>query len=62
MVSEAIDHDALRLTFVHEVEELGIRKTFDLCIDGKSIVINSENRRQYVDSLIQHQLVIPIAN
>ncbi|KAG6418731.1 hypothetical protein SASPL_120935 [Salvia splendens] len=31
MVSEAVDQDDLGLTFVHEVEELGIRKTVDLC-------------------------------
>ncbi|KAL1560022.1 HECT-type E3 ubiquitin transferase [Salvia divinorum] len=62
MDSEAIDQDALGLTFVHEVEELGTRKTVDLCADGRSISVNSENRRQYVDSLIQHRFVIAIAD
>ncbi|KAG6392384.1 hypothetical protein SASPL_146601 [Salvia splendens] len=62
MEPEAVDQDALGLTFVHEVEELGIRKTIDLCTDGKTIAVNSENRREYVDSLIQHQFVISVAD
>ena len=62
MDSNAIDQDVLGLTFVHEVEEFGTRKTVDLCIDGKSIAVNSENRRQYVDSLIQHRFVISVAD
>ncbi|KAL1537266.1 HECT-type E3 ubiquitin transferase [Salvia divinorum] len=62
MDPELVDQDALGLTFVHEVEELGTRKTVDLCIDGKSIAVNSENRRQYVDSLIQHRFVISVAD
>ncbi|KAG6392383.1 hypothetical protein SASPL_146600 [Salvia splendens] len=62
MDPELVDQDALGLTFVHEVEELGTRKTIDLCTNGKSIVVNSKNRRQYVDSLIQHLFVISVAD
>ncbi|XP_047971126.1 E3 ubiquitin-protein ligase UPL5-like isoform X2 [Salvia hispanica] len=62
MDPEAIDQDALGLTFVHEVEELGTLKTLDLCTNGKSIAVNSKNRRQYVDSLIQHRFVISVAD
>ncbi|KAG6392382.1 hypothetical protein SASPL_146599 [Salvia splendens] len=62
MEPEAVDQDALGLTFVHEVEELGIRKTIDLCTDGKTIAVNSENRRQYVDSLIQLRFVMSVAD
>ncbi|KAL0363153.1 UNVERIFIED_CONTAM: E3 ubiquitin-protein ligase UPL5 [Sesamum calycinum] len=61
MDSEAVDQDALGLTFVHEIEELGTRKVVELCPGGRSMVVNSENRRQYVDSLIQHRFVIAIA-
>ncbi|KAI3456542.1 hypothetical protein Pfo_013205 [Paulownia fortunei] len=61
MDSEAIDQDALGLTFVHEIEELGTRKVVELCPGGRSMVVNSKNRRQYVDSLIQHRFVIAIA-
>ncbi|XP_047940496.1 E3 ubiquitin-protein ligase UPL5-like [Salvia hispanica] len=61
MGPEAIDQDVLGLTFVHEVVELGTRKTVDLCTNGKSIAVNSENRRKYVDSLIQHRFVVSIA-
>ncbi|KAG6394133.1 hypothetical protein SASPL_144712 [Salvia splendens] len=62
MDPELVDQDALGLTFVHEVEELGTRKTVDLCTNGKSIVVNSKNRRQYVDSLIQRRFVISVAD
>ncbi|KAK4439427.1 E3 ubiquitin-protein ligase UPL5 [Sesamum alatum] len=61
MDSEAVDQDALGLTFVHEIEELGTRKVVELCPGGRSMVVNSKNRRQYVDSLIQHRFVIAIA-
>lgn len=61
MDPEAIDQDALGLTFIHEIEELGTRKVVELCPGGKSIAVNSKNRRQYVDSLIQQRFVIAIA-
>ncbi|KAL2527244.1 E3 ubiquitin-protein ligase UPL5 [Abeliophyllum distichum] len=61
MDPEAVDQDALGLTFVHEVDELGSRKLVELCPDGKSIAVNSKNRKLYVDSLIQHRFVISIA-
>ncbi|KAL2495573.1 E3 ubiquitin-protein ligase [Forsythia ovata] len=61
MDPEAVDQDALGLTFVHEVDELGSRKIVELCPDGKSIAVNSKNRKLYVDSLIQHRFVISIA-
>ncbi|GFP96459.1 E3 ubiquitin-protein ligase upl5 [Phtheirospermum japonicum] len=57
MDAEAVDQDALGLTFVHEIEELGTRRVVELCLGGKSVVVNSKNRRQYVDSLIQHRFV-----
>ncbi|KAH8485960.1 hypothetical protein H0E87_027413, partial [Populus deltoides] len=38
MDPEFIDSDALSLTFVREVEELGSRKVVELCSGGKSIV------------------------
>ncbi|KAJ1427147.1 Ubiquitin-like domain superfamily [Sesbania bispinosa] len=49
--------DALGLTFVREVEELGHRKVVELCPGGKNIVVNSKNRGKYVDLLIQDRFV-----
>ncbi|GFZ03289.1 ubiquitin protein ligase 5 [Actinidia rufa] len=60
MDAEMIDSDALGLTFVHEVEELGSRKILELCSGGKSISVNSQNRGKYVDLLIKHRFVTSI--
>ncbi|KAK7262103.1 hypothetical protein RJT34_29663 [Clitoria ternatea] len=61
MDSDFIDSDALGLTFVREVEELGHRKVVELCPGGKSIVVNSKNREKYVDLLIQDRFVTSIS-
>ncbi|PON33059.1 Ubiquitin [Parasponia andersonii] len=61
MDAEFIDSDALGLTFVREIEELGSRRVVDLCDGGKSIVVNSKNRQEYVNLLIQHQFVHSIS-
>ncbi|KAF5728543.1 E3 ubiquitin-protein ligase UPL5 [Tripterygium wilfordii] len=61
MDAEFIDSDALGLTFVTEVEELGSRKAVELCLGGKNIVVNSKNREEYVDLLIQHHFVTSIS-
>ncbi|KAH6777298.1 ubiquitin protein ligase 5 [Perilla frutescens var. frutescens] len=61
MDPEAIDEDALGLTFIHEIEELGTRKVVELSPGGRSIAVNSKNRRKYVDSLIQQRFVVAIA-
>nr|KJB57847.1 hypothetical protein B456_009G183200 [Gossypium raimondii] len=53
MDAEFIDSDALGLTFVREVEELGSRTVVELCAGGKSIVVNSRNRQEYVNLLIR---------
>ncbi|KAL6520494.1 hypothetical protein OROHE_017082 [Orobanche hederae] len=57
MDAEIVEQDALGLTFVHEIEELGTRRVVELCPGGKSLVVNSKNRREYVDSLIQRRFV-----
>lgn len=62
MDPEAIDQDVLGLTFIHEIEELGTRKTVDLCPGGKSIAVNSKNRKEYVDLLIRQRFVKAIAD
>ncbi|KAL5583284.1 hypothetical protein UlMin_015726 [Ulmus minor] len=62
MDAEFIDSDALGLTFVREVEELGSRKVLELCDGGKSKVVNSRNREEYVNLLIQHQFVSSVAD
>ncbi|KAB1214966.1 E3 ubiquitin-protein ligase UPL5 [Morella rubra] len=61
MDPDYIDSDALGLTFVREVEELGSRRVVELCPGGKSIVVNSKNREDYVKLLIQHQFVTSIS-
>lgn len=61
MDADFIDSDALGLTFVREVEELGARKTVELCPGGKSKVVNSKNREEYVNYLIQHRFVTSIS-
>jgi len=59
---EFIDSDALGLTFVREVEELGSIKVVELCPGGKGIVVNSKNREKYVNLLIQHRFVTSISD
>lgn len=61
MDSDFIDSDALGLTFIREVEELGQRKAIQLCPGGKNIVVNSKNRVKYVDLLIKDRFVTSIA-
>ncbi|XP_044461115.1 E3 ubiquitin-protein ligase UPL5-like [Mangifera indica] len=61
MDAEFIDSDDLGLTFVREVEELGSRKIVELCPGGKSMAVNSKNREEYVNLLIQHQFVTSIS-
>ncbi|KAI9085303.1 hypothetical protein K1719_032680 [Acacia pycnantha] len=61
MDADFIDSDALGLTFVREVEELGSINMVELCPGGKSLVVNSENREKYVDLLIQDRFVTSIS-
>ncbi|KAE8728856.1 E3 ubiquitin-protein ligase UPL5 [Hibiscus syriacus] len=61
MDAEFIDSDVLGLTFVREVEELGSRRIVELCGDGKNIVVNSRNRQEYVNLLIQDRFVTSIS-
>ncbi|XP_047163279.1 LOW QUALITY PROTEIN: E3 ubiquitin-protein ligase UPL5-like [Vigna umbellata] len=61
MDADFIDSDALGLTFVRELEELGCREVVELCPGGKNIVFNSQNREHYVDLLIQHCFVTSIS-
>ncbi|XP_071699945.1 E3 ubiquitin-protein ligase UPL5-like [Rutidosis leptorrhynchoides] len=56
-----VDEDALGLTFVWEVEELGSVKVLELLPNGKHITVNSRNRKEYVDLLIKHQFVTSVA-
>ncbi|KAG5242370.1 E3 ubiquitin-protein ligase [Salix suchowensis] len=62
MDPDFIDSDALGLTFVREVEELGSIKVVELCPGGKGIVVNSKNREKYVNLLIQHRFVTSISD
>ncbi|GAV65218.1 ubiquitin domain-containing protein/HECT domain-containing protein [Cephalotus follicularis] len=61
MDAEFVDSDCLGLTFVREVEELGSRRVVDLCPGGKSIVVNSKNREEYVKLLIRNRFVTSIS-
>ncbi|KAL2932303.1 E3 ubiquitin-protein ligase UPL5 [Bienertia sinuspersici] len=62
MDTDFVDSDALGLTFVTEVEELGTIKSVELCSGGKDIAVNSRNRRKYVDLIVQHHFVTSIAD
>ncbi|KAE8724389.1 E3 ubiquitin-protein ligase UPL5 [Hibiscus syriacus] len=61
MDADFIDLDALGLTFVREVEELGSRRVVELCDGGKNLVVNSKNRQEYVNLLIQDCFVTSIS-
>lgn len=61
MDAELVDQDVLGLTFVREIEELGLRKVVELCANGQNISVNSKNRKEYVDLLIRHCFVTSIA-
>lgn len=61
MDTDFIDSDALGLTFVREVEELGCRKVVELCPGGKSRVVDSKNREEYVDLLLKDRFVTSIS-
>ncbi|XP_043690997.1 E3 ubiquitin-protein ligase UPL5-like [Telopea speciosissima] len=61
MDADFLDSDALGLTFVREIEELGSRRVVDLCSGGKGIVVNSRNRQKYVNYLIEHRFVTSIS-
>lgn len=57
-----LDEDALALTFVNEVEELGSMKVIELISNGKNIIVNSRNRKDYVELLIQHRFLTCVAD
>ncbi|KAH0706015.1 hypothetical protein KY289_011091 [Solanum tuberosum] len=59
---ETVDQDILSLTFTYDVEELGSTKTIELRPSGKYTVVNSKDRKEYVNLLIQHHFVTSIAS
>ncbi|KAJ4980956.1 hypothetical protein NE237_031793 [Protea cynaroides] len=61
MDADFLDSDALGLTFVREIEELGSRRVVELCHGGRGIIVNSRNREEYVNLLIQHRFVTSIS-
>lgn len=61
MDCEFVDSEALGLTFVSEVEELGSRRVLELCPGGREIVVNSQNRKDYVNLIVQHRFVQSIS-
>ncbi|KAI3857642.1 hypothetical protein MKW98_028906 [Papaver atlanticum] len=61
MDADLVDSDVMGLTFVREIEDFGSRKTVELCPGGMNIVVNSNNREQYVHLLIQHIFVKSIS-
>ncbi|KAH0705182.1 hypothetical protein KY289_010258 [Solanum tuberosum] len=62
MDPKTVDQDILSLTFAYDVEELGSRTTVELQPNGKDVVVNSKNRKEYVNLLIQHRFVTSIAS
>ncbi|XP_015166353.1 E3 ubiquitin-protein ligase UPL5-like [Solanum tuberosum] len=59
--AKIVDQDVLALTFVCEVESLGVRREIELCPNGKDIVVDSKNRETYVHLLIQYRYITSIA-
>ncbi|XP_068668306.1 E3 ubiquitin-protein ligase UPL5-like isoform X1 [Aristolochia californica] len=59
--ADLVDSDALGLTFVREIEEVGSLKVVELCPGGKSISVDSRNRKEYVDLLIQHRFATSVS-
>ncbi|XP_024984327.1 E3 ubiquitin-protein ligase UPL5-like isoform X2 [Cynara cardunculus var. scolymus] len=57
----AVDEDALGLTFVWNVDKLGAMDVVELCPGGKNMIVNSKNRKTYVDLLIHHCFVVSVA-
>lgn len=62
MDAKMVDEDILGLTFVCEDEELGSRKVVELCPNGKEMIVNSENRDEYVNLLVKHRFVTSIVH
>ncbi|WMV33390.1 hypothetical protein MTR67_026775 [Solanum verrucosum] len=62
MDAKTVDQDVLGLTFVCEVESLGLRREIELCPNGKDTVVDSKNMETYVNLLIQHHYVTSIAD
>ncbi|KAI3735154.1 hypothetical protein L6452_14642 [Arctium lappa] len=61
MDPSAVDQDALGLTFVWDINESGSIKVAELCPGGKDMIVNSSNRKAYVDLLIHHRFVASVA-
>ncbi|XP_055826818.1 E3 ubiquitin-protein ligase UPL5-like [Solanum dulcamara] len=61
MDPETVDQDILSLVFVCDAEEFGSKITIELCPNGKDTVVNSKNRKEYVNLLIQHRFITSIA-
>lgn len=56
-----VDSDALGLTFVRIIEELGLRKVVELCPGGERIAVDSKNREFFVKLLIEHRFVTSVS-
>ncbi|XP_026439656.1 E3 ubiquitin-protein ligase UPL5-like [Papaver somniferum] len=61
MDADFVDSDAMSLTFVKEIEEFGTKKIVELCHNGNSIAVNSNNREEYIKLLLHHSYVKPIS-
>ncbi|KAL4431858.1 hypothetical protein ABPG74_012670 [Tetrahymena malaccensis] len=47
----------LCLTFIYEFEEIGQKKTIELIHDGKNIDVTDQNKKDYVDKLINYVMI-----
>ncbi|KAK1306016.1 E3 ubiquitin-protein ligase UPL5 [Acorus calamus] len=61
MDAALLDSDALGLTFVREIDELGSLREVELCRGGKGITVTSRNRDRYIELLIRHRFVTSIS-
>ena len=56
-----VDQDVLGLTFTWEYDDFGSKEVVELKPEGKEISVNSENRKDYIDLVIEHMFVTSIS-
>ncbi|XP_025883649.1 E3 ubiquitin-protein ligase UPL5-like [Solanum lycopersicum] len=62
MDPEMLDGDNLGLRFICDVESLGSKKEIELCPNGKDTIVDSKNRDEYINLLIEHYFVTSVAD
>src|SRR5262249_18512738 len=47
----------MEMTFSEEEEEFGVTRIVDLMENGRSVFVTNENKKDYVNSVVNHRLV-----